>query len=282
MSKKHKKRNSAKEHKAEVSVSKTESKKDSKILGFELNTILLIAALVIATAIVSTWAGFGIAQNNFAQQNENLNLGSNLDLVDSSALKIKVEKYVNDYLLGVEGVSLKITNAVEVSTGFFEMPFEIYEDGAVVSMGSVYANKDKVFLVQAAFDLDKPLELPSVESEPTVSTKELTEEEKAEVLAFSDCLAEKGVVVYGANWCGYTNNLVDNLGGFELVSPFYVECTVEDELCNEKEIRGYPTVTLNGEVINPERTFAGFASVTGCTPPSFSQGVEAQAYTGGC
>ena len=46
-------------------------KKDSKILGFELNTILLIAALVIATAIVSTWAGFGIAQNNFAIQDGN-------------------------------------------------------------------------------------------------------------------------------------------------------------------------------------------------------------------
>lgn len=156
---KHKKHSSASEHKAENS--KIESKKDSKVLGFELNTILLIAALVIATAIVSTWAGFGVAQSQFAQQEK-----VNLDLVDSTALKLEVEDYINANLLGQEGVLAKITGATEISVGLFEMPFEIYENESLVSQGSVYANKNKVFLVQAAFDLNTPLELPVAEEEP--------------------------------------------------------------------------------------------------------------------
>lgn len=275
---KHKKNDSVVKHKTENS--KHESKKESKIFGFELNIVLLIMALVIATAIISTWAGFGIAQNQFAQKDN-----TNSDLIDSSALKLEVENYINDNLLGQEGVFAKITGVVEISTGLFEMPFEIYESGTLVSQGSVYANEDKVFLVQAAFDLNTPLELPEVEEEeqaPAVSTSALTDEEKNEVFSFNECLAEKGIVVYGANWCGYTKNLVENLGGFELASSFYVECTEEEELCSKNNITGYPTVMLNGVQINPDRTFEGFASVTGCTPPVFSQGVETQAYEGGC
>lgn len=272
---KHKKHNSATEHKAEGS--KKELKSESKILGFELNTILLLAALVILTALVSTWAGFSLVQctTNVVSLNES---------VDSSALRTEVESYINANLLAQQGVTAKITGATEIEKGLFEMPFEIYQEGAIVSQGNVYSTKEKLFLVQATFDLNTPVEQqPVVENkEPVVSTKELTDAEKEEVLSFSECLAEKGIVVYGANWCGYTKNLVENLGGFELVSPFYVECTQEEELCSQMKITGYPTVMLNGAQANPDRTFEGFAKVTGCTPPKFSEGVETQAYSGDC
>ncbi len=274
---KHQKNHSATEHKAEGS--KKESKSESKILGFELNTILLVAALVILTALVSTWAGFSLAQSNVPTQNVVVNT------VDSTLLTKEVETYINANLLAQQGVSAKIIGAKEITTGLYEMPFEIYQDGAVVSQGNVYSTKEKLFLVQAAFDLNTPVEQPpSVEREEDVpvNTQELTDEEISEVISFNKCLASKGIIVYGANWCGYTKNLVQSLGGFDLIEPIYVECTQEEELCNKNKITGYPTVTLNGVVINPDRSFEGFAKVTDCVAPKISQKLADSATVGSC
>ena len=158
---KHVKHSSAVEHKAEGS--KKESKSESKILGFELNTILLLAVLVIATALVSTWVGFGLAQSTMPVEKT--------VTVNPSLLSSEVESYINVNLLAEQGVSAKITGAKEISTGLYEMPFEIYQDGNVVSEGNVYATDKNLFLVQAAFDLKTPIEQQPVtdDTDPTVS-----------------------------------------------------------------------------------------------------------------
>lgn len=183
---KHEKHHSAVEHKAEGS--KTESKTDSKILGFELNTILLMAVLVIATAVIATWAGFGLAQNAIASQS-----------IDSNALGLKVESYINANLLGTQGVSAKITSEKEVIMGLYEMPFEIYQNGAVVSTGSVYSTKDKLFLVQAAFDLNTPLSQDS-------TTDDSADTEKAAVKS------DKPIVdLYVMSFCPYGNKAEDTM-----------------------------------------------------------------------
>ncbi len=206
---KHEKHHSAVEHKAEG------SKKEGKILGFELNTILLLAVLVIATAVVSTWAGFAIADNTASTPN--------VVAVDSSLLTKEVENYINANLLAQQGVSAKISGAKEVTPGLYEMPFEIYQDGAVVSSGNVYSTKEKLFLVQAAFDLNTPIQQPEVEQPVEVAPVK------------SD---KPQIDLYVMSFCPYGNKAEDTL------KPVY------ELLKNKIDFNVYYIVNVNGTTVD--------------------------------
>ena len=91
--------------------------------------------------------------------------------------------------------------------------------------------------------------------------KELIVEELKE---FNKCLAENGFVIYGAHWCGFCKQIVDYLGGSEAVEPIYIECTEEEELCKEEGITGYPTIKIDGEGVQIQRTVKAFSEATGC------------------
>jgi hypothetical protein len=107
---------------------------------------------------------------------------------------------------------------------------------------------------------------PQTQEQPTQT--EFSDDDLEKIEEFMNCLSDKGVKVYGANWCGYTKALIENLGGYEVASPIYVECTEDEELCSQEGIEGYPTIKINGEVQNIQRTLQGFADATGCSAPS--------------
>lgn len=66
---------------------------------------------------------------------------------------------------------------------------------------------------------------------------------------FIACLKDAGVVIYGSEWCGFCAQLVDSLGGKELVEPIYVECTVEEARCSEEmEGGGVPEIQIEGKL----------------------------------
>ncbi|GAI12971.1 unnamed protein product, partial [marine sediment metagenome] len=96
----------------------------------------------------------------------------------------------------------------------------------------------------------------------------LSEEEievlKEEIAGFVECLKKAGLKIYGANWCGWTEKTVGAFGGFDAVKPIYVECTENQQLCQEKEIGGYPTILINDKSYTGPRTFEGYAEATGC------------------
>lgn len=212
---KHEKHHSATEHKAEGS-----KKESSKVLGFELNTILLIAALVIVTALVSTWAGFSLAESTAPAQG---NLGTGL--IDSSALSLEVESYINANLLAQQGVTAKITGATEIENGLFEMPFQIYQDGAVVSEGNVYSTKEKLFLVQATFDLNTPIEQPEVVDDEPVATAPVKSDKPQ-------------VDLYVMSFCPYGNRAEDTM------KPVY------ELLKNDIDFNVYYIVNVNGTTVD--------------------------------
>ncbi len=81
---------------------------------------------------------------------------------------------------------------------------------------------------------------------------------------FVNCLKEKGMVIYGADWCPYTVQLIDLLGGKEAVGSMYIDCEEQQELCQEKGIMGYPTILINDNKYKKERTLSDFAEITGC------------------
>ena len=113
----------------------------------------------------------------------------------------------------------------------------------------------------------------------TQQTKIYTEEDKIKILEFSECLRDKGVKAYGAGWCGYCKKLKETFGGEAQVEPFYIECqnadrtpTEHSETCTEEEIRGFPTIKLNGEAskLSALSSLEDFAQETGCVVPELS------------
>lgn len=131
-------------------------------------------------------------------------------------------------------------------------------------MSPIYITKDGEF-----FGSMNPLSLLTNESQQTPG--EYSEEDLEKISVFIDCLAEKGVIIYGANWCGWTKKLVvETLGGFDIAAPIYVECTENEELCAQEGIGGYPTIKINGELYRGSRTFEGLAEATGCIAPEVS------------
>jgi hypothetical protein len=63
---------------------------------------------------------------------------------------------------------------------------------------------------------------------------------KNELDAFAQCLSEKGIVMYGAEWCSHCQEEKNAFGNsFRLVS--YVECTKNPKECLAAGIVAYPT-----------------------------------------
>jgi len=58
--------------------------------------------------------------------------------------------------------------------------------------------------------------------------------------AFAQCLTEKGVVMYGAEWCPHCQNQKKMFGSsFQFIK--YVQCPLDPKKCLEEKIEGYPT-----------------------------------------
>ncbi len=91
------------------------------------------------------------------------------------------------------------------------------------------------------------------------------EESKKTIHDFIQCLKEKGVIIYGSEWCPFCKDLAESLGGYEVVDPIYVECTVEKERCSQEMIgRGVPEIQIKGELYQGSRDPEEIAKETSC------------------
>ena len=80
---------------------------------------------------------------------------------------------------------------------------------------------------------------------------------------FASCLTEKGVKMYGAEWCGHCKSQKDLFGdSFKLVD--YVDCDERSEECLVAGIQGYPTWVINGESRPGETSLEELAMLSGC------------------
>ena len=82
---------------------------------------------------------------------------------------------------------------------------------------------------------EEPEELEELVNEDTEKQEKKDEEvvvveEEKTINNFIQCLKEKGVIIYGSEWCPYCKSLAERLGGYDVVIPIYVECTVEIEI----------------------------------------------------
>ncbi|MDP1538881.1 MAG: hypothetical protein Q8M00_02515 [bacterium] len=183
--------------------------------------------------------------------------------------------YINDNLLA-EGISVSLVDVSDAGS-VYKIRLKIGEQEY-----ESYVSKDGVFLFPEGGINMKELvvqetenEIPAQAEQSSVPQEELNE--------FVGCLARANLVIYGANRCGWTQRLVTMLGGWETIKPIYVECTEESELCQEKEIAGYPTILINGKQYQGDRTFEGFSEATGCQAPEGAESLNSeQNPTGGC
>jgi glutaredoxin len=90
------------------------------------------------------------------------------------------------------------------------------------------------------------------------------------VLALAECLTEKGVKMYGAEWCSHCQKQKKIFGtAFERVD--YVECTVagnpraQARECSDAGVESYPTwIFADGSRETGQRSFEDLAFRGGC------------------
>lgn len=81
---------------------------------------------------------------------------------------------------------------------------------------------------------------------------------------FAKCLSEKGMKMYGADWCPNCKAQKKLFGkSFKYVD--YVECTREKQACAEAKIEGYPTWIYNEEKFVGVQSLSRLSSITECT-----------------
>lgn len=79
----------------------------------------------------------------------------------------------------------------------------------------------------------------------------------------AECLKDKGAVIYGNDWCQYTQRQKDLFGGsFSKLN--YVVCDENAKLCDEKKVRITPTWEINGKMIEQVQPLRSLAAISGC------------------
>jgi len=82
---------------------------------------------------------------------------------------------------------------------------------------------------------------------------------------FVQCLAKAGMVIYGSKTCPACAALVEGFGGYDEISPIYVECSEEGDRCSQ-EMKTYyvPEIQIKGEIYTGPRDLDSLAAATGC------------------
>lgn len=227
---------------------KTEEKVEKN--NFDLRKINIWVVSTIALSlllVVLIWANLGFGGNKISKQEAGEILkefaslqGANIEIKDIKETSGLYE--VNFIFMGQEG------------------KYYVSKDGKYVGSMIEFKEIKESFTEQAIKETQKQQTIEAGYSEEDL--KKLEE--------FNKCLSQKGVKIYGANWCGWTQRWVSTLGGSKAVSPIYVECTENENLCNSENIRGYPTTKINGKEYSGPRTIEAIGKEVGCPIPNLT------------
>ena len=85
--------------------------------------------------------------------------------------------------------------------------------------------------------------------------------------SFAQCLAQKEVTMYGADWCPHCQNEKKLFGDSFRFVP-YVECPDDPQRCLREDIQGYPTwVFPDGRRFAGEQGLEKISQESGCQLP---------------
>lgn len=80
---------------------------------------------------------------------------------------------------------------------------------------------------------------------------------------FARCITEKGFVIYGNDFCQYTNKQMNFFGKSKKYLN-YVKCAENKELCNIKGVKITPTWEINGKMYEQVQSLERISDLTGC------------------
>ena len=80
---------------------------------------------------------------------------------------------------------------------------------------------------------------------------------------FTNCLAEKGVVIYGNDFCQYTGKQLNWFGNSEKYLK-YVKCINNKDLCDSKGVKKTPSWEINGTMYEGVQSFERLSELSGC------------------
>lgn len=208
--------------------------------------ILTMKSIILISIILVAAIAAGCSDNGTPPESTPVQNGKNeyvyIESASASSVSEKVANYINSYLIQDGDVTI---SSVEDKGTIYLVNTEF--QGSEVPL---YVSKDGNYLF-----------LPNC----MWNTSDATDSE--DLQEFVDCLGKSGFKIYGATWCTYCQQLVGNLGGYEAVEGIYVECTENEELCEQEGVSSYPTIKINGEVFEKQRTFENFSEATGCPVP---------------
>jgi len=93
---------------------------------------------------------------------------------------------------------------------------------------------------------------------------ESDESDLSDLDKFAKCLTENGATIYVSKYCGHCEHQKEMFGeSFEYVNS--VECTENQELCQQMGIEGVPTWIINGKSYTGVQSFETLSSLTGCS-----------------
>ncbi len=83
--------------------------------------------------------------------------------------------------------------------------------------------------------------------------------------AFAQCLAARGVTMYGADWCAHCQNEKKAFSSSFQFVP-YVECPANPQKCLAKGINAYPTwIFSDGKKLEGEQGIKKLSEESGCS-----------------
>lgn len=93
------------------------------------------------------------------------------------------------------------------------------------------------------------------------------EEPKSELDSFAQCIRDKGITMYGAEWCLYCQNEKRAFGSSFKYVP-YVECPDKPRECIDAGVDGYPTWVLSDDTkLIGEQGLQKLSEASGCSFP---------------
>ena len=80
---------------------------------------------------------------------------------------------------------------------------------------------------------------------------------------FAKCITEKEAIVYGNDFCSYTNKQLNFFGKSKKYLD-YVKCAENKELCDSKGVKLTPTWEIDGKMYSQVQSFERLSELTGC------------------
>ena len=189
--KKSKSHTTHKTHEAHNASEEKEGHVSSKVVASPImeNIALIAVVFLVVGLIVGALISYGAFMMGGPAEVVNTNgNGANLAAgsVDTQALKLKVESYVNTNMLPPE-VNFAVNDVNGGEDGIFALSYTITQDGEVVEDGVIYSTKDKI-IRGSVLDLEETIDLTPEPTDPLPST-EVSKQEvpDAELYIWSYC-----------------------------------------------------------------------------------------------